>query len=377
MHMLRECVDSVLAQTRAIDQIMVVNDGSTDDTEAVVRSYGDRIVLINKENGGKASALNLALAQCTSDYVWICDDDDIAAPDGIEHLATALDSDDILDCAFGICVWFHDENGKRIYSNPASIARNGETNLKILLLEEMLTSLNAMLVRRTSYAKAGPFREDLIRSQDYDMLIKLMRNAKIKYVPKPVYYLRQHEGIRGATADAFSAKENTRKWQEYDRKIFSWVRQEFLLEEFTPTFALGWGHAATKRAAMTQRACIFARREMWKDAIDDFIEAEKLCSRPATPEELQLAEHVVVRTVLFPKTAVFTDPEWIEGMHACFRANRYSRSIIIAGCRPFVWRARVMFQSGNLAGGIRIMRALVGILGIKGTCSRLLSSILR
>jgi glycosyltransferase involved in cell wall biosynthesis len=59
--MLCECVVSILKQTRPVDHIIVVNDGSTDGTIDVVQSDGDRLTLINKANGGKPSALNLGL----------------------------------------------------------------------------------------------------------------------------------------------------------------------------------------------------------------------------------------------------------------------------------------------------------------------------
>src|ERR1700722_2884157 len=99
--MLRARFDSILAQSRPMQEIIVVNDGSTDDTENVVKSYGDRVKLISKTNGGKSSALNSALARCTADYIWIFDDDDIAAPDSIDRLAEAMDIDSTIDYAYG------------------------------------------------------------------------------------------------------------------------------------------------------------------------------------------------------------------------------------------------------------------------------------
>src|SRR5580692_6093554 len=105
--MLRECIDSILAQTRPVQQIIVVNDGSTDETESLIASYGERVTLLTKENGGKASALNLALPHCKMDYVWICDDDDIAERDGAEHLAAALDANASVDFAYSTFRHFH------------------------------------------------------------------------------------------------------------------------------------------------------------------------------------------------------------------------------------------------------------------------------
>ena len=77
---LPECLESLLAQTFPPTQIVVVNDGSTDDTASAVKPYLDRIEYIEKENGGKSSALNLVLPNIRNDYVWIFDDDGDPCP---------------------------------------------------------------------------------------------------------------------------------------------------------------------------------------------------------------------------------------------------------------------------------------------------------
>ena len=77
---LPECLDSLLAQTFPATEIIDVNDSSTDDTARVIRPYLDRITYVEKENGGKSTALNLVLPGIQSDYLWIFDDDDVALP---------------------------------------------------------------------------------------------------------------------------------------------------------------------------------------------------------------------------------------------------------------------------------------------------------
>ena len=72
-----EAVESVLQQTYQNSELIVVNDGSTDDTAEVIRRFGDQICYVEKANGGKASAVNLGLKYVTGEYVWILDDDDI------------------------------------------------------------------------------------------------------------------------------------------------------------------------------------------------------------------------------------------------------------------------------------------------------------
>lgn len=83
-------IDSALAQTHPGTQVIVVDDGSTDDSLAVIAAYGERILPVLKENGGQASALNAGFARSTGDIVIFLDADDVLLPSTTEHVASAL-----------------------------------------------------------------------------------------------------------------------------------------------------------------------------------------------------------------------------------------------------------------------------------------------
>ena len=73
---MREAIDSALAQTYPNIEILVVNDGSTDNTREIALSYGDKIRYFEKENGGVATALNLAIHEMKGEYFsWLSHDD--------------------------------------------------------------------------------------------------------------------------------------------------------------------------------------------------------------------------------------------------------------------------------------------------------------
>ena len=77
-----------LAANAVDSELIVVNDGSTDSTAAVLKRYGERIEVIDQENGGKSRALNQAMSRVRGAYLWIFDDDDVALPHNVErHLA--------------------------------------------------------------------------------------------------------------------------------------------------------------------------------------------------------------------------------------------------------------------------------------------------
>jgi glycosyltransferase involved in cell wall biosynthesis len=370
--MLRECIDSILGQSRPVQELIVVNDGSDDDTEAVVESYGSHVTFISKENGGKASALNVGLRHCTSDYVWICDDDDVAAPDGLEHLAAALDTNESAGFVFGTFKIFRDGGSGRSFMPPTYWMRHGEPNVHIQFLEEMFTFQYAMLVRRSLYAKVGPFREDLLRSQDHEMAIRLSRNARSVYVPHVIFFQRIHPGQRGTSTDPIPNAANARRWLEYEQRIITPIRAEYDLAEFTPTYARYWEPARAKRAALIERACLCAKCALWTEAIDDFRQASELTPAPVTPDEQRAAEAIVRK--LLPWDFLGDNPGWISNLRAIHEVGENGRSIIHSVCRPLVWQSWALFKRGNIRGSARRLSILASILGVGGAISRLRTS---
>jgi hypothetical protein len=83
---LREALDSALNQTVAPHEVVVVDDGSTDDSRDVLESYGDLIVTVLTENRGQAAAMNTALIYCSGEVVAMLDSDDLMAPNRVESL---------------------------------------------------------------------------------------------------------------------------------------------------------------------------------------------------------------------------------------------------------------------------------------------------
>lgn len=91
---LRECVDSILAQTYRDLQVILVDDGSPDDCGAICDEYAQkdsRVLALHKKNGGVSSARNYALDYTTGTYITFCDSDDVYQPDWIECLMDAME----------------------------------------------------------------------------------------------------------------------------------------------------------------------------------------------------------------------------------------------------------------------------------------------
>src|SRR5580704_12732409 len=82
-------IDSALHQDWPNKEIIVVDDGSTDDSRAIISAYGDKIRVVFKENGGQTSAANLAFKHCTGDVIFFLDSDDVLSPNAVTTVIEA------------------------------------------------------------------------------------------------------------------------------------------------------------------------------------------------------------------------------------------------------------------------------------------------
>lgn len=108
---LRQAIDSALGQTYRPLEVIVVDDGSTDCSRAVIQCYGDKVQPIFKENGGQASTFNVGFARCRGDVIMYLDADDVLLPGAIEAAAACFDSPHVVNVHWPL--WLIDRNGRR------------------------------------------------------------------------------------------------------------------------------------------------------------------------------------------------------------------------------------------------------------------------
>lgn len=364
--LLKECLDSLLTQSRVPDQIIVVNDGSTDETEAVAKAYGAPVEVLTKANGGKAAALNYGLAHCRGDYVWVCDDDDLAAPDSCATMSSALDANPGAAFVYGRFDRFRDTpNGREIMEAsywPDAI----QSDLFLALAERFFVCQFSMMVRRSAYDAVGPFREDLIRSQDYEMTLRLARHGEGVLAPGILFHQRQHEGARGTRAEQFDPRASAAKWLEYDRAFFVDLLAGLSDEQLAPPFARGGPPSVQARAGRLQRACINAKRALWDEAAVDIAHACRSGgNEQPLPGELALAGRMLADDL---QSRLLDEQH--RGAQAVLRQahaeGRYGRLVLEAMQGPARWKAKYAIRTRDLAllrHCLRLTGAIVGPAG--------------
>lgn len=338
---LREAIESLTAQTRPVEEIIVWDDGSTDGTGDAVSKLGTAVRYFRSENGGKARALNAALSEARGELIWICDDDDIALPHAAERLSGMLDAAPEAGVAAGSYRRFRQdpETGERIESDPGYWPDLSSGSVLRHLLEDIFLFQNATLVRRAVYERVGPFREDLARSIDYDMIVRLALCAPVLVTDEPLFLQRKHEGVRGPATARHAAARSDEVWKAADLEVFSRFHETVPLSVYS---ALYEGELAA-RAGRLQRACVYARRTDWVAATDDFEAAAAM--RPdmgLTPVEKEICRRAMAGK---HGVAEALTPETQGRLARLGRSGAAGAGITRALARGVLWRGRVAMRA--------------------------------
>lgn len=267
-----QSIDSLLQQTLPPQEIIVVVDGSTDNTMDVLGRYGDRIRVVQTENGGKSRALNLGLSLVSQPYTWIFDDDDIACPDALKRLHAALEADADAGIAYGTLDIFSGDWPSPVGPPLACYQSQDRSALYIMLMQSFFIWQGAMLVRTECYRAVGEFDPRFTRSQDYDMALRLLRRFRAIGVPHVIFHQRQHQGDRGPGHARLRAQNAEAVWAGFHRIIAERIHESHDLDEFV---------CATDRplddrsrvTALIQRAVVMACAGAWDKACADLEDA--------------------------------------------------------------------------------------------------------
>lgn len=205
---LRESLDSVLAQTMRDLEIVVVDDGSTDDTPAVLAGYGDRLRVVAGGHGGLSAARNLGLDAAGGDWIAFHDADDVALPGRLASHLARLQADPTLDAIF--C------DGERMDAPDAPVARVIPPALtarcagRILDARDLFAGFpvyfQGALVRRRAFAAAGRFDASYPVQPDLEYGYRLFDVCRAAYADEVVFRYRVHPS--NTSGNRFGGRED-------------------------------------------------------------------------------------------------------------------------------------------------------------------------
>jgi glycosyltransferase involved in cell wall biosynthesis len=194
---LREAIDSVLAQTYPRLELIVVDDGSSDDTPSILTAYGEQLRTLRQPNRGVSAARNAGVAAARGELIAFLDSDDLWLP---EKITAQVDYFQEHPQSW-ICqtqeLWIR--RGRRV--NPKQRHRKAGGMIFMRSLELCLVSPSAVMLRRELLERVGGFDEALPACEDYDLWLRISCRYPVGLIDRPLIQKRGgHEDQLSAQA---------------------------------------------------------------------------------------------------------------------------------------------------------------------------------
>ena len=184
---LPQTIESVLRQSCQDFEVLVIDDGSTDETATVVQRYAPRLRYFRKPNGGGSSARNFGIAHSRGDFIAPLDADDCWKPDKLERTLQFIDRHPEAGMVFTACT-FVDDDGRPLFDYHP---RFSPQRLYAELLVKNFIPNGTVVVRRDLLLSIGGYDEDIFIPNDWDLWLRLAEVAPVVYLPEPLTFYRR------------------------------------------------------------------------------------------------------------------------------------------------------------------------------------------
>ncbi len=191
-HYVGLAIDSILAQNYPALEVIVIDDGSTDDTRNILSRYHNdsRVRIIHQENYGQTKAKNRGIKEALGKYIAFCDADDQWLPDKLSQQIPVLEAHNGYAVSYGD-VLYVDSDDKEL-PTPEFKRYSGKITGPLLL--DNFVTFNTTVLHRAIIEDIGAFDESLTMSIDYDLWLRVSLRYPFFYLPRPLVRYRVWEG---------------------------------------------------------------------------------------------------------------------------------------------------------------------------------------
>jgi glycosyltransferase involved in cell wall biosynthesis len=190
--LLSEALESVFRQTYRDYEIIVVDDGSTDDTPRITEQYKDKITVIRQTNGGRSRARNAGIAAARGRYIAFLDDDDLWVPRKLEQQVRILEENPtvgLVSCSVHLT---REGSPTRTWSQTTPSGLDAWTEQ--LVLGDGVHNPSTLLIRKDILCRIELFDPNVEPCEDWDLLIRLaFRGVRLHHIEEPMVEYRLHQ----------------------------------------------------------------------------------------------------------------------------------------------------------------------------------------
>lgn len=195
---IEEALESLFTQTFPASEIIVIDDGSEDGTDDLLKKHTGKIKYYYQENSGLAAARNAGIKVSSGSYLAFLDADDLYYPEKIEIQKTFLDDCPEVDMVFSDFEYF---GGTLLRRAIPDSFKEGKGNLFLDLFRYNCIAIPTVLIRRRCFEEVGLFDETLRAAEDYDFWLRLIRHKKVGYIDHVLAKVRLHPENMSKDAD--------------------------------------------------------------------------------------------------------------------------------------------------------------------------------
>ncbi|SEB47946.1 glycosyltransferase family A protein [Terriglobus roseus] len=193
---LHECLSSVLTQTHPVEEVIVIDDGSTDRTRSIAESFGSPVRLLQQKQGGPARARNLGVKEARGEWIAFLDADDLWLPDKVRKQLSALAAaPEAVLCYTGLLALKLD--GSRVAVQAPSLSHVDA----MLSLTNVGIPPSAVMLRRETLLQVGGFSDVQKGCEDWDLWFRLRKVGTFCIVPEAETVYRESLGGLSSNAE--------------------------------------------------------------------------------------------------------------------------------------------------------------------------------
>jgi glycosyltransferase involved in cell wall biosynthesis len=229
-HFIDQAISSVLEQDMSLSnvEILVVDDGSTDRTREIVRRFEPRVRLLEKQNGGQASAFNFAIPQCQGDIIVFLDGDDWWTPDKLRKVVQAMTAEpEVGIVGHGYFLVFPDGRQEtHVLGEGFRFRANTLDGARKLRVRGAFLGTSRMTIRASILQKILPIPETITIQADEYLSTLAGALSELRILPEPLFYYRMHDtnGYEMAVVDTKRLRRKQQSLAELARSLNQQLR---------------------------------------------------------------------------------------------------------------------------------------------------------